>query len=224
MNWSTRRPTGPPTPSPSPARLRQLTYRQLTETANALAHALIAQGAGPNRLVAVRLPRSPELIIALLGILKAGAAYLPLDPDDPAGRRQQILADAKPVTVLDHLPALTPRADPPAIRTSPRHLAYAIYTSGSTGTPKGTLIEHHSLTNLVSWHVRTCRLTRDRGSSRSHRESGVRRLDVGDLAASRRRRHVHIPERLRCRPARWSSGWWTTESPPASSRHPSRRP
>ncbi|MBV8733291.1 MAG: amino acid adenylation domain-containing protein [Solirubrobacterales bacterium] len=133
---------------------RRLSYRELTEAANALAHALIAAGAGPDRLIAVRMPRSLELIIAQLGILKAGAAYLPLDPTDPNPRQREILSDAQPLTVLNRLPELAPRPDPPATAVQPGHLAYAIYTSGSTGTPKGTLIEHHSLTNLVSWHVR----------------------------------------------------------------------
>ena len=137
---------------------RQLTYRQLTQTANTLAHQLIDLGAGPDQLVAVRLPRSPELIIALLGILKAGAAYLPLDPDDPPARHEQILTDAQPITVLDDLPPLDPRPDPPPNTAGPQHLAYAIYTSGSTGTPKGTLIEHHSLTNYISWFGRSLRL------------------------------------------------------------------
>jgi len=132
-----------------------LTYRELTEAANALAHELTGLGAGPDRLVGVRLHRSAKLIVALLGILKSGAAYLPLDPDEPAARRRQILAQANPVAVLDRLPAPDARADPPLVTIKPRDLAYAIYTSGSTGAPKGVLVEHHSLTNYISWFSRS---------------------------------------------------------------------
>ncbi|MBV9680754.1 MAG: amino acid adenylation domain-containing protein, partial [Solirubrobacterales bacterium] len=134
---------------------RQLSYRELNERANTLAHLLIDLGAGRDRLVGLQLPRSPDLIVALLGVLKSGAAFLPLDPSDPEARRLQIVSDAQPIAVLDRLPALAPRADAPAVRVEPCDSAYVIYTSGSTGSPKGILIEHHSLANYISWFSRT---------------------------------------------------------------------
>jgi amino acid adenylation domain-containing protein len=133
----------------------RLSYRELNEAANALAHLLIDLGAGPDRPVALRLPRSPELIVGLLGILKAGAPFLPLDPGDPDARHLQIVSDAQPIATLDRLPVLSASADAPTVRVDPCDVAYAIYTSGSTGSPKGTLIEHHSLANYISWFSRT---------------------------------------------------------------------
>ena len=125
-----------------------LTYRELVQTANGVAECLISRGAGPNTLIGVSLHRGPEQIAILLGILKAGAAYLSLDPDDPPYRRSQIIADAGPVLVLtaaDRFPSSQPDFRiPPG---NPSSLAYAVYTSGSSGTPKAVLVEHHSLTN-----------------------------------------------------------------------------
>jgi amino acid adenylation domain-containing protein len=132
-----------------------VTYRELDHAANGVAHHLLACGAGPDQLVAVSLPRGSDLVVALLGIWKAGAGYLPLDPDDPPARRQQILADARPLLILDDPTRFGPsRPDAPPASKDSRRIAYAIYTSGSTGTPKGVLIEHGSLANLVAWHVR----------------------------------------------------------------------
>ncbi len=137
-----------------------VTYRELVHAANGVAHHLLACGAGPDNLVAVSLPRGSDLVVALLGIWKAGAGYLPLDPDDPLARRQQILADAQPLLVLDDLTRFGPsRPDAPPATKNPGAIAYAIYTSGSTGTPKGVLIEHASLANLIAWHVREYRVT-----------------------------------------------------------------
>ena len=129
-----------------------MTYRDLVHAANGIAHDLIARGAGPDTLVGLSLPRGPELVVAVLGIWKAGTAYLPLDPDDPDARRQQILADASPVLVLtsaDTFPA--PRVNPPVISSDPRRIAYAIYTSGSTGKPKAVLAEHGAVVNFLCW-------------------------------------------------------------------------
>jgi amino acid adenylation domain-containing protein len=146
--------------TPEALAIDTMTYRELVHAANGVAYHLIACGAGPDKLVAVSLPRGSDLVVALLGIWKAGAGYLPLDPDDPPARRQQIVADACPLLVLDD-PARfgPPRPDAPPASKDPRRIAYAIYTSGSTGTPKGVLIEHASLANLISWHLRQYKVT-----------------------------------------------------------------
>jgi amino acid adenylation domain-containing protein len=149
---------------------RQWTYRKLDECANRLAHFLLARGIGPDRLVAVRLERSAELIVGILGVLKAGGAYLPIDPDAPVERLRFMLEDARIEVVLtveslcDGLPVDLPHvicldtdrkeiddcsAVPPLRRTTGGHLAYVIYTSGSTGRPKGVMIEHLALANFT---------------------------------------------------------------------------
>jgi amino acid adenylation domain-containing protein len=141
--------------TPDALAVGMMTYRGLVHAANGVAHQLLARGAGPDTLIAVSLPRGPDLVAALLGIWKAGAAYLPLDPDHPPMRRRQILSDAQPLLVLDDPHEFgPPRPDSPAVPAAPGTLAYAIYTSGSTGTPKGVLVEHASLSNLIAWHVR----------------------------------------------------------------------
>jgi len=143
---------------------------ELNLRANRLAHYLCQCGAGSECRVAVGLPRSSELVVALLGILKAGAAYLPLDPGYPPQRLAYLLADSGaglllthsslrnrwPDTVtclyLDELePALVDKpGHNPMLEPQPDHLAYLIYTSGSTGQPKGVAVEHRSLTNKIS--------------------------------------------------------------------------
>jgi len=140
--------------TPNAPAVGDLSYRELVHLANGLAHHLIAHGAGTNTLVGLSLPRGPDLVAGVLAIWKAGAAYLPLDPNDPEARRQQILADADPTLVLtsaDTFPA--PRVDPPVITTDSRRIAYAIYTSGSTGTPKGVLAEHRGVVNFLRWFI-----------------------------------------------------------------------
>ncbi|MHA6757549.1 non-ribosomal peptide synthetase [Streptacidiphilus sp. PAMC 29251] len=149
-----------------------LTYRELNERANQVAHHLRERGAGVGSLVAVCLDRGPELVCVLLGILKSGAAYVPLDPDYPTERLRHMVQDSAAALVVTHtdhahrLPATTPRllldqdwdtavapqprTDPPPT-SRPTDLAYTIYTSGSTGRPKGVQIEHRSLANLVHW-------------------------------------------------------------------------
>ncbi|MFG3711962.1 amino acid adenylation domain-containing protein [Micromonospora sp. NPDC047730] len=139
-----------------------LTYRELDRRANRLAHVLRARGVGPERLVGVLLEQSVDLAATLLGVLRAGGAYLPLDPEQPAARLALMLADARPTVVLtsadlrDLLPADAPTAclDEIAVEaaavpdTAPEtgatggNLAYVIYTSGSTGTPKGVAVAH----------------------------------------------------------------------------------
>lgn len=147
-----------------------LTYRQLNERANQLAHHLRAQGVTSETRVAICLDRSMEMIVAVLGVFKAGAAYVPLDPTYPADRIAFMLRDAAPkiaiteqaladlisaeVNTIILLDAVSPElaAAPvhnPESRTVPSSLAYIIYTSGSTGFPKGVLIEHGGLSNLV---------------------------------------------------------------------------
>ncbi|QIS03832.1 amino acid adenylation domain-containing protein [Nocardia brasiliensis] len=147
----------------------ELTYGALDARANQLARVLVSRGVGPDRIVAVALPRSADLIVALLAVLRAGGAYLPIDPGYPADRLAFILADAAPAVVLtdsataaavpdsaaprvvlDALAALVPdtpcRMDPPR----PGNLAYVIYTSGSTGVPKGVGVTHRNVVNLVA--------------------------------------------------------------------------
>ena len=142
-----------------------LTYRQLDERAGRLARVLTSHGAGPGRIVAFSLPRSVDLAIAVLAVLKAGAAYLPLDPEHPAERTAHLLADADPVCLIarDRLPAdcrvgcavVDPDAAPdgpdaPLPEARPSDPAYLIYTSGTTGRPKGVVVEHRNLTTYVA--------------------------------------------------------------------------
>ncbi|MFA7759045.1 amino acid adenylation domain-containing protein [Streptomyces sp. NRRL B-2790] len=158
-----------------------LTYSELNVRANRLAHHLIDDGVGPEDVVALALPRSIELVVAMLGVVKAGAAYLPIDADYPVERVRFMIEDAKPSYVLTlqgttaRLPADAPllvlddpvtqkrlTADPawdhdPADtdRTTPlnpAHPAYVIYTSGSTGTPKGVVMPHRGITNFITVH------------------------------------------------------------------------
>ncbi len=127
-----------------------LSYGELNTAANRVAHGLRRRGVSPGDLVALRLRRGPELVTALLGVLKAGAAYLPLDPAYPAQRLAFIVADAgAALTLSDGEPFVAgAQTDPEPART-PDDLAYVIYTSGSTGQPKGVEITHGSLVNLL---------------------------------------------------------------------------
>ena len=137
-----------------------LTYRELNEHSNQFGHYLIANGVGPEDLVAIRLERSSEMIVALLAIHKAGAAYLPLDPEYPEARIEGMLADAQPVCTItadwlevrrgaiDAAPRHNPRQADRRSPLAPDHPAYVIYTSGSTGAPKGVLVSHQNVTRL----------------------------------------------------------------------------
>ncbi len=132
-----------------------ISYRELHARANRLAHKLITLGAGPERVVAVVLPRSVDLVVALLAVLKSGAAYLPVDPDLPRARIDFMLGDATVVTVLDSLRAVRettgfPEHDP-VVALRPAHPAYVIYTSGSTGRPKGVVVPHEGIVNRLRW-------------------------------------------------------------------------
>jgi amino acid adenylation domain-containing protein len=154
----------------------QFTYRELNRRANQLARHLRRLGAGPETLAGVYLDRSLHLLVAVLGIWKAGAGYVPLDPDLPRERLSYILADTRvhvvvtlaasssdltghdgAVVALDRDAAEIARHDEsddaPAV--TPDNVAYVIYTSGSTGTPKGVVVPHRGLCNLASWQLDT---------------------------------------------------------------------
>ncbi|MCL3995529.1 non-ribosomal peptide synthase/polyketide synthase [Streptomyces lavenduligriseus] len=142
------------------ARDTTLDFATLNRRANRLAHHLIARGAGPEDVIAVRLPRTTDLMVALLAVLKAGATLLCLDPGLPRQRQDFLLADARPHTLLtgldevpwDRLPDRDP-TDADRVRPLlPGHTAYLVYTSGSTGRPKGVAVEHRQLVNLCHDH------------------------------------------------------------------------
>ncbi|MFD9700029.1 amino acid adenylation domain-containing protein [Lentzea sp. NPDC059081] len=147
-----------------------LTYRELDERANRLAHHLIALGARRESVIGVCTDRDTSSIVALLAVLRTGAAYLPVDPTYPPDRLRYMLADAgAPVVVtqpgLAHLvessdaakvvlgEELLGPATPPLVETHPCDAAYVIYTSGSTGRPKGVVVEHRALANQTAWLV-----------------------------------------------------------------------
>lgn len=150
----------------------RLTYHELNTRANQLAHHLRALGTGPDRLVGVYLVRSVEMVVALLATLKAGAAYVPLDPEYPAERLHIVLEDAGIGVVLSRkelagaLPAIKAQvvcldqkqglnqntgSSNPVSGVTPDDLAYVIYTSGSTGTPKGVMNTHRGICNRLFW-------------------------------------------------------------------------
>ncbi|MET9608865.1 amino acid adenylation domain-containing protein [Streptomyces sp. NPDC006512] len=130
-----------------------LTYGEFNRRANRLAHWLIEQGAGPERLVAVRVPRSVDLMVAVYAVVKAGAAYVPVDTELPEDRVRHVLDGAKPLLVLDGtLPDVSGYAPTnPERELSPDHAAYVIFTSGSTGGPKGVQVAHRSIMNRLKW-------------------------------------------------------------------------
>lgn len=131
-----------------------LTYAQLNEQANRIAHGLIEQGVKMGDIVAFALPRKSYLISAIFGILKAGAAYLPIDPDFPEERIRYMLEDsgAKLFVTVDRIEELLAvgRTDNPGVTISSEDLCYCIYTSGSTGMPKSVLIRHRNLVNFCN--------------------------------------------------------------------------
>ncbi|WGF87872.1 amino acid adenylation domain-containing protein [Marinivivus vitaminiproducens] len=155
----------------------RLTYRDLHERAGRLAHHLIERGIGPEHRVAIHLERSVELVVALLAVLKAGAAYLPLEPDYPRARREATLADGAVHAMITDtsrdLPPLqapagldvidmsataslrTPSEAMPMSRLRPDNPAYVIHTSGSTGSPKGVVNTHRGIVNRLLWMQRT---------------------------------------------------------------------
>ena len=144
-----------------------MTYRELEEAANRLAHLLAAHGAGPGQCVALLLSRSAQAVVAMLAVLKTGAAYLPIDPVVPAARVEFVLGDAAPVAALttpglagrlDGCDVLVIDVDDPGIQSypctglpgpDPGDIAYLIYTSGTTGVPKGVAITHRNVIQLL---------------------------------------------------------------------------
>ena len=152
----------------------QLTYHELNIRSNKIAHYLLSLGIGPDVIVAICCDRSLEMIMGLLGILKAGAAYLPLDPTHPQQRLNLMLSDSAASVLLTQQHLLNLQLTVPSIcidsqwhtlaqysqenpnsNVTADHLVYAIYTSGSTGQPKAVAVEHRSLLNLVFWHQKT---------------------------------------------------------------------
>lgn len=129
----------------------RLTYQELHTRADQLAGALVEQGAGPDRVVAVALPRSVELVVALLAVLKSGAAYLPVDEGLPAERVSFVLDETQPVLVIDSPSTVDDLAKSTPVRPSPGNAAYVIYTSGSTGRPKGVVVSHDAIVNRLLW-------------------------------------------------------------------------
>ncbi|AQH02989.1 hypothetical protein A9R05_29390 [Burkholderia sp. KK1] len=138
----------------------RLTYRELDRRSNALAHYLAGRGIGPEHIVALTMTRTPDIVVAMLGVLKSGAAYLPVDPHYPQARIAAMLADARPSLVLDALPALAGwPADRLQCAVAPEHPAYVIYTSGSSGTPKGVVVTRAGLPGLVDAQARRFGIT-----------------------------------------------------------------
>ncbi|MEC5271177.1 non-ribosomal peptide synthetase [Caldifermentibacillus hisashii] len=150
-----------------------LTYKQLNDRANRLAHFLLEKGIDPEEPVGICLGKSLEMIIAILGVLKSGAAYVPLDPEYPSERLEYMLNDAQishVITGKEYSSKLNDYTsqiyitgqndvlkdyskENPNVITSPDQLAYIIYTSGSTGNPKGVMIEHRGVTNLATQQI-----------------------------------------------------------------------
>jgi amino acid adenylation domain-containing protein len=152
---------------------RRVSYRELNERANQVAHRLRGRGVGPDVLVGVCLNRSPELVVALLAVWKAGGAYVPLDPAYPPERLSFMIGDAQTLVLLTEekcrplfsavdgaicldtdWPVLAGEgAENPVPAAQPSDLAYVIYTSGSTGRPKGAMIVHRGLVNYLWWAI-----------------------------------------------------------------------
>lgn len=171
---------------------RSYSYAEIEAQANRLARALRQNGAGPDVVVGMCLDRTPDLPIAMLAILKAGAAFLPLDPSNPKDRLAYMLTDAKALLVLTHtrlleaLPEFTGEIwcvdrdswrtsdqspEPLLLDVSPENLCYIIYTSGSTGRPKGVMVSHRSACNAVQTLIEAFRLP-----------AGTRVLQFGSLS------------------------------------------
>ncbi|MEC0494840.1 non-ribosomal peptide synthetase [Bacillus glycinifermentans] len=150
---------------------RTLTYRELNKRANRLAHALRRRGVQPNDVIGLMMERSPDMIIGILGILKSGAAFVPVDPDYPAQRIRLMIEDssASIFVAQSHLAERLPSAvtmieadssamrneseDNPAAVNEPEHFFYVIYTSGTTGKPKGVMLNHRNFVNLIHFQL-----------------------------------------------------------------------
>ena len=198
-----------------------LTFRELDSRANRLAHLLARRGVTPGALVAVCLDRTTDIPVALVAVLKAGAAYVPLDPSHPADRLRYTLEDAgvacaitrtqfasllaestAPLVLLDQaadeLAALPDSV--PSVSASPADRAYVIYTSGSTGRPKGVEVEHRNVVAFLEVDASRAWLHGQRRAARRD-DAVVRHRRTGVLAAAHRRRPRR--HRVACRRARW---------------------
>jgi non-ribosomal peptide synthetase component F len=164
---------------------QKLSYRELNTRANQLARFLGRFGVGPNSLVGLCAEQSAEMIIGILGILKAGAAYVPMDPSSSRDRLSIILEEANIFVVLtqSHLLEALPRHDGPRLsldsnweviarerkttpprRVTPKNLAYVVYTSISPGPPKGVMISHRGLLNYLSWGAEAYEVAKGSGT------------------------------------------------------------
>lgn len=160
-----------------------MAFGELDTAANRLAHELLARGVGPEQRVGICLPRGAGLVVALLAVLKAGAAYLPLDPEHPVARQAFLLADAgarlvittttqaarlglpaRRIVVLDRGTAAAGPGERPNCVVSPDALAYVLYTSGSTGRPKGVAVTHRGFANYVAWASAAYRIAEGGGA------------------------------------------------------------
>ena len=162
---------------------RSLSFKELNEQANRLAHFLRDRGIGPEKLVAISLERSMEMVVGLLAVIKAGGVYVPVDPDYPLERISYILEDAKSPWLLTSRPLgerfrdldarlimldvplpepYREKTENPRYLNQPENLAYVIYTSGSTGRPKGTMLTHRGLCNLTLRQIEDFQLTPER--------------------------------------------------------------
>jgi amino acid adenylation domain-containing protein len=147
----------------------RVTYSELNARANRLAHRLIAAGVRRGSAVAISLPRGVEMMVAVLGVLKTGAAYVPIDPTYPAMRRQLMFDMARCAVVIGEAPsesvlrvAVDGEGDPndPTVTIAQDDLCYIIFTSGSTGIPKGVGMPHRAMANLIAWQIKHPELAR----------------------------------------------------------------
>jgi amino acid adenylation domain-containing protein/non-ribosomal peptide synthase protein (TIGR01720 family) len=135
-----------------------MTYRMLNERSNQFAHVLKEKGVTANSIVAIMMERGLEIVIAILSILKAGAAYLPIDPEYPQDRIDYMLADSNAKMLLTAVSNQKTKkindSSAHSASSAVKNIAYVIYTSGTTGRPRGVMIEHRSVVNLCCWHNR----------------------------------------------------------------------
>ena len=204
----------------------QLSYCELNARANQLAHHLRRNGVGPEDLVGICMERSLEMVVAIMGVLKAGGAFVPLDPSYPRDRLAYMIEDSRLAVLLtgagivDRVPPgatrticidadwaginLEPTTDLPCV-TAPESLAYVIYTSGSTGKPKGGMLHHRGLCNLAMVHKRSFHIDQDRrvlqfsslSFDASVWETVMALLNGGTLCLTSRDTIANIPDLLR---------------------------
>ena len=190
-----------------------LTYRELDAGSNRLAHRLMADGAGPGVVVGVSIERTPDLIVGLLGVLKSGAAYLPIDPRLPPARQTLMLDDARAgqCVTASVIASLDPASDSafwdlltaealeqavsPAVHPRAQSLAYVMYTSGSTGRPNGVMVEHRNIVALLDAYDRVAPPP-DNLVGVCALPDRIRRFGLGDLL-------VRVPWRHAAPSARW---------------------